>query len=70
MANVNKPFGFRPVGKVGSNYDNQGHNAVQDLQHLRYRYLSGRFRKVVWRIPSTRNNRRSSCRRIPGLFLH
>ena len=24
MANVNKPFGFRPVGKVGSNYDNQG----------------------------------------------
>ena len=24
MANVNKPFGFRPVGKTGSNYDNQG----------------------------------------------
>lgn len=24
MANTNKAFGFRPVGKVGSNYDNEG----------------------------------------------
>jgi len=24
MPNVNKAFGFRPVGKVGSNYDNEG----------------------------------------------
>lgn len=24
MANINKAFGFRPVGKVGSNYDNEG----------------------------------------------
>ena len=27
MANTNKPFGFRPVGKSGANYNNSGNNA-------------------------------------------
>jgi len=27
MANTNKAFGFRPVGKVGSGYDGQGQNS-------------------------------------------